>query len=175
MSFFTSLTSFPSVQKSCLRFRCDQGSQICCQSLIEFDRLRQICRFRDHFSFSLPEPQKHQDDLKRTKNRNVSFFTSLTSFPSVQKSCLRFRCDQGSQICCQSLIEFDRLRPFPVIHRLSSIFFVALEFVTVRSSSTEFDRFVVFVIISRFHFLNRKSTRMISKGRKIGTCLSSLR
>ena len=65
------------------------------------------------------------------------FFTSLTSFPSVQKSCLRFRCDQGSQICCESLIEFDRLRPFPVIHRLSSIFFVALEFVTVRHSSIE--------------------------------------
>ena len=62
------------------------------------------------------------------------FFPSFPSLTYVQKSFLPV-CDNPPprKIWCQSSIKFDRLRPFPIIHRLLSIF-------PSCSSSIEFDQ-----------------------------------
>jgi len=104
------------------------------------------------------------------------FFPSITSCPSVQKFSL-IPLETGlHKIWCQSLIEFDRLRPFPVIRRLLSICLPRsslIEFDAVRSTSIKFaflifvfSYFRVFVISFHLKFAEREIIKRITKARK---------
>jgi hypothetical protein len=73
------------------------------------------------------------------------------------------------EIWCQSSIEFDRLRPFLLIHRLLCHFSAAPEFVRVRSSSVQFDRVRVFVLLLIFNSRAFQSVRGLQKQERTRT------
>ena len=85
--------------------------------------------------------------LRNEVDHLLNFATFLTFCSKIFSSVLLHSWFQ--EIWCQSLFEFDRLRPFLVIHRVFVTFFAAPEFVRVCSSLFEFVR----VCSSSFYFL----------------------
>ena len=100
-----------------------------------------FCEGLNLANFTITLCEQSPDPAQTADRRSpLIFFPSLTSLPYVQISSVISLKTCHHKIWCQSSIKFDRLRPFPVIHRFYAIISPFFGGVRVRSSSTQFDR-----------------------------------